>query len=134
MRRLTVRFGSPTDPFSRAAADPSSIGNLAIEQGLITQDELEKALEVQRQKIPKLGEIMIEIGMVTEEQRDELLFEQRRRRGQKISTEELLGFERRKMRHRLEGLKAGFREATEHAKTFADEVARLTGKPLDSSD
>lgn len=130
----TFRFGGPTDPFSRAAADPSSLGNLAIERGIISQEDLDRALDVQRQQVPKLGEVMIQIGMVTEEQRDDLLFEQRRRRGQKIATEELLAHERRKMRRRLEGLKAGFQEATEQAKAFATDVASLTGQPLDSAD
>lgn len=124
--------GSPTDPFSRAAADPYSFGNLAISRGWVTPEDLERALEVQRQKVPKIGEIMIEIGMLSEEQRDDLLIEQRQSRGQKITTEELLTFERRKMRRRLEGLKAGFREATEHAKTFANDVTNLTDEGLDS--
>jgi len=133
MRQLKFR-NTPTDPFSKASADPSSFGNLAISRGWVTQKDLEQALEVQRAKIPKLGQIMIEIGLLSEEQRDEILIEQRQARGQKIPTEELLVFERRKMRRRLEGLKNGFREATKHAKTFAEEVTGLTGEPLDSAD
>jgi len=130
--QFKLRRSTPTDPFSRAAEDPSSFGNLAISHGWVTQEDLERALEVQRAQIPKLGQIMIEIGLLSEEQRDELLIEQRQARGQKIPTEELLVFERRKMRRRLEGLKDGFREATKHAKTFAAEVADLTDQGLDS--
>lgn len=129
-----MRRSTPTDPFARAAADPSSFGNLAISRGWISPEDLEQALEVQRQQVPKLGQIMIDIGMLSEEQRDELLLEQRRARGQKIPTEELLTHERRKMRRRLEGLKAGFREATQYAKTFADDVSNLTDKPFNSTD
>lgn len=123
--------GSLTDPFSRAARDPNSFGNLAIAHGWVTQRDLDQALEVQRMKIPKIGQIMVDIGMLTEEQRDELLIEQRQARGQKVTTEELLLFERRKLRRRLEGLKKGFREATKHANTFANDVADLTDKSLD---
>lgn len=120
------------DPFEQAAADPHSLGNLAVNLGLITSEDLDKALEVQRQRIPKLGQIMVDIGMLTEEQRDELLFEQRRRRGQKISADELHAFERRKLHRRLEGLKAGFREASRHAQALADDIENLTGQSLDS--
>lgn len=130
----TVRFGGPTDPFSRAAADPSSFGNLAIARGWVTPEDLEHALEIQRQQVPKLGQIMVDSGMLSDEQRDELVFDQMRRRGQKIPTDDLREFERRKLRRRLEGLKAGFREATKHAHDLAQDIHGLTGQPLDSSE
>lgn len=117
------------DPFIKAAKDSTSIGNLAVAKGWISKEDLEKALLVQREKL-RLGEIFVDLKLLTEEQRDELLFEQRRRRGYKIPIEELRAFEREKLQRRLEGLKAGFREASKHAKNFACEIHSLTGDTI----
>lgn len=43
------------------------LGELLIERGLVTQEQLEKALEVQRAKGGLLGEIMVDMGIVKEE-------------------------------------------------------------------
>jgi len=60
-------------------ADPSSIGNLALELGYITQDQLKEALAIQEQRMA-LGDILVDRKMLTLYQRDELLLEQRYRR------------------------------------------------------
>jgi len=44
------------------------IGELLVERGVITQEQLEKALELQKEKGGLLGEILVEHGMATEDQ------------------------------------------------------------------
>ena len=44
------------------------LGELLLKEGLINQDQLEKAISVQRQEGGRLGEILIKLGLVKEEQ------------------------------------------------------------------
>ncbi len=44
------------------------IGDLLVQKGYITDDQLSKALEEQREKKMRLGEVLISLGYVTEEQ------------------------------------------------------------------
>lgn len=44
------------------------VGDLLVQKGYITDDQLTQALEEQREKKGKLGEVLIEMGLVTEEQ------------------------------------------------------------------
>ena len=44
------------------------VGDLLVQKGYITEDQLTQALEEQREKKGKLGEVLIELGYVTEEQ------------------------------------------------------------------
>ncbi|MCR4697144.1 MAG: Flp pilus assembly complex ATPase component TadA [Lachnospiraceae bacterium] len=44
------------------------VGDLLVQKGYMTDDQLSQALEVQREKKGKLGEVLIEMGFVTEEQ------------------------------------------------------------------
>ena len=51
-----------------ATYDQDILGSLLIEQGILTQDQLEEALTLQKQrKCGLLGEILVELGYVTEE-------------------------------------------------------------------
>jgi type IV pilus assembly protein PilB len=43
------------------------LGELLIERGIIKQDQLEKALEMQRQKGGLIGEILVDMGFAKEE-------------------------------------------------------------------
>ncbi len=52
------------------------LGEILIEKGLVTQDELTKALEQQRKDRKALGEILVEMGLITWEQITEALSEQ----------------------------------------------------------
>lgn len=53
------------------------IGELLLNKGLITKDQLEFALERQRQTKQKLGEILIELGIITEEKLYEIVAEKK---------------------------------------------------------
>jgi type IV pilus assembly protein PilB len=44
------------------------LGELLVEEGLITNSQLEKAISVQRKEGSRLGEIIVKLGMVKEEQ------------------------------------------------------------------
>ena len=54
-----------TDKISRNGL---RVGDLLVQKGYMTDDQLSQALEVQREKKGKLGEVLIEMGFVTEEQ------------------------------------------------------------------
>jgi hypothetical protein len=59
------------DPYQ----DPTSIGNLAIQKGYATQEQVTAAIQRQEERLP-LGKILVEQGVLTEVQLDELLIEQ----------------------------------------------------------
>ncbi len=44
------------------------VGDLLVQKGYITEDQLSQALEEQREQKGKLGEVLINMGLVTEEQ------------------------------------------------------------------
>lgn len=49
------------------------LGELAIAQGLITEDQLKIAMEVQNARNTRIGEIFVELHLATQEQIDMLL-------------------------------------------------------------
>lgn len=55
--------------------DPLSIGNLAIQKGYATQEQVQSAVKKQEARLP-IGEILIEDGVLTSAQLEELLIEQ----------------------------------------------------------
>ena len=57
-------------------AEHKSIGNLLLEQGVISEDDLQKALAEQSISGKKLGDILIDMGLASEEQVVSLLSEQ----------------------------------------------------------
>ena len=52
------------------------LGEILVEKGFITREELEKALEIQKQLKKPLGEVLVELGYITEDQLLEALSEQ----------------------------------------------------------
>lgn len=52
------------------------LGEILLEKGFITREELDKALEIQKEKKKPLGEVLIETGYITEDQLLEALSEQ----------------------------------------------------------
>ena len=52
-------------PFRRLVK--KQLGELLIERGIITKSQLEKALEVQRQKGGLIGQILVVLGFTKEE-------------------------------------------------------------------
>lgn len=85
----------PPGDYVRAAEDETSIGNILIELGHVTQGQLSEAVEVQRSRVPELGGVLIELGFINPEQLDEALLRQRILRG-KASKKEITEYERRK--------------------------------------
>lgn len=94
--------GHAKDPYR----DPTSIGNLAIQKGYATAEQVEIALKKQEERQP-LGKILVEQGVLTEVQLDELLIEQEIKR-RKLSSREAAklwaDFRRSKMREVTSGL------------------------------
>jgi len=52
------------------------IGQMLVAKGLITDQQLEQALEAQKQSTQRIGEILVDLGFVEEEQLYETLAEQ----------------------------------------------------------
>jgi len=65
--------------YERAAEDPDSFGNIAKQKGFVSDEDLKRALRVQRERAP-LGEILLELKIITELQLEEIILEQDRRR------------------------------------------------------
>lgn len=101
--------------------DPSSIGNLAVELGYITQEELKAAIQAQQQRLP-LGKILVDMGKLTEEQLDDLLFEQRVRRGEVKDKVLITQHQRSKLRRKMVQLKNGFREMSSETKQLTNSL------------
>lgn len=69
------------DQYEAAAEDKNSLGNILLDLGYISSDDLEKAIRIQRSQM-KLGQILVrELEVLTEEQLEEALVEQRIRQG-----------------------------------------------------
>lgn len=123
--------------FSRAAEvkpseNPDSIGNLAIEKGYITTDDLAEALRVQRERM-KLGQILVDLGKLSEEQLDCLLLEQRLRKGEKVSHDDLRRHERKKLHRRIGGVTGAFKGMGEDARSLASSVTKSMNGRLEKA-
>jgi type IV pilus assembly protein PilB len=54
---------------SAAAGGPLKLGDLLVKNGLITEENLETALEHQKKTEQRLGDALIDLGLITEEQK-----------------------------------------------------------------
>lgn len=99
-------------------SDPSSLGNLAVELGYITQDELKAAVSVQQARLP-LGQILVDMGKLTTSQLEELLFEQKVRRGEIRDKAVLAQYERSRLHKKMGAIKDGFKEMRETTRSFS---------------
>lgn len=65
------------------ADDPTNIGNLLLEFGWITKDQLQAVTELQqgKQKGSRMGEIFCKLDLITPDQLEEALWCQKIRRG-----------------------------------------------------
>lgn len=111
--------------FSRNGAvsqeHPDSIGNMAVERGYITTEDLAEALRVQRERM-KLGQILVELGKLSEEQLECLLLEQRIRRGERISADEMRRHERKKLHRRIGAVSGAFKGMGAQARNLVGSV------------
>jgi hypothetical protein len=101
--------------------DPTSIGNLAIERGYITSQDLLEAVMVQQKRLP-LGEILVEMGKLTKDQLRDLIFEQQVRRGEITDKNQIIEFERQKMHRQLGKVREGFQEVRRELKKLSASV------------
>lgn len=113
-----------TDP----EVDRSSLGNLAVELGYCSEDELRRALRIQNERLP-LGEILVEIGAIPRDYLDDLLIDQKVQRGE-VPRVEVVKHERSKKLKRLRELGQVFKEATSATDAFLEAhlVREATGK------
>lgn len=112
------------------AEDPDSFGNLAVEKGYITRDDLQEALTVQTERI---GEVLVRMGKLTEEQLDCLLIEQRVRKGETISADEMRRHERKKLRRRIGAVTGVFKGMGDEARSLASSVTESMNGRLDDA-
>jgi len=85
--------------------DPDSFGNIALERGWITIEDLQSALQVQEQRRP-LGVILVEMGKLDEMQVEEIVCEQQLRKAHSKDEVSLveLGHQRRLIKILSHGL------------------------------
>ena len=108
-------------------SDKSSLGNLAVELGYCSDEELRRALRIQNERIP-LGEILVEIGAISRDYLDDLLVDQKIQRGQ-VTRLEAMKHERSKKLKRLHELGQVFKEATSATDAFVEaHLSEATGK------
>lgn len=77
----------------KADAEDTSLGNVLLDLGHISRDDLKQALEIQKSKAPRIGEILIELELATEDQVYEAVLKQKMLRG-KASDREITDFHR----------------------------------------
>lgn len=58
------------------------IGEIMVDEGFITQEQLEQALQQQKKGVERLGETVVRLGFIIRVQRDEIV---------KIQMEEMAG-------------------------------------------
>lgn len=96
--------------------DPLSIGNLAIQRGYATKEQVLAAVKEQETRLP-LGEILIEHGVLTILQLEELLMEQDIRR-QGMNEYEIFKYIKKKRHERMKDVISGLRVLTTSIHTF----------------
>lgn len=116
--RLLALFNGHKDPRKTDREDPNSIGSILKEWGYVTEDELEKAVKVQKSE-RTFSQILIEVtdGRLTDEQVGEAFMEQKIRKG-KATRREISVFNSKKKRRLVQQIQEGFDNIT----TVADAI------------
>jgi membrane protein involved in colicin uptake len=98
---LPKKANGSTDPHR----DPTSIGNLAIQKGYATQDQVSVALKKQEERQP-LGRILVEQLVLTNAQLEELLMDQEvlRKKLSPVKAAKLIKKKRREKMREVSGL------------------------------
>jgi len=73
--------GGENTKYTEAREDETSLGNILLEKGYVTEEVLEEAIKIQKSQ-SLLGRILINMGVITEDQLEEVLLEQKIRRKQ----------------------------------------------------
>ena len=100
--------GSSRDPHEEAQDDETSFGNILLQKGYITQEELGEAVVIQKSQA-KLGEILKEVteGRLTDDHIEEALMEQKIQR-KKASHKEIRAFHSEKKQKLAHGITGSF--------------------------
>ena len=77
-----------------AAADETSLGNILVKLGFITQEDLAKAVGIQKSKTPFIGEILVDLKMIRVDQLEFALMQQKISRGKASRKEEIEFYDR----------------------------------------
>jgi len=112
--------------FEKARIDETSIGNILVDLGFITQEDLDRAIEIQRRQAP-IGEILTQMRrddgspVLQREQLDIALMKQKIARGEAGHREEL-SFYRSHTRQMISEFSEQIRSAAEVTTTLAQKL------------
>ena len=121
---LFKRQRATDEDFERAGADETSLGNILVELGFISKEQLQEAIAVQRTRVPEIGGILVELGFITQEQLEEALLKQRILRG-KAKPREVTDFERAKRKR----ASASFMESAQQTRDVATNLKNALVSP-----
>ena len=117
---LGFLIGKGKDQHLIARDDMTSIGNILVDLGYITPEQLEEAITIQKSQ-KMLGEVLVEeMEAITPDQLDEALLEQQLRR-KKIKRSEVLKLHDKKRRRLIT-------KVNESAKQLTDASDKITMK------
>ena len=98
------------------------MGNILIDQKIATPDQITAVMEMQSKNgDEKMGSILVELAVLTSNQLEDALFVQRKRRG-KTSKADVVDFMHRKQQRQSKELAADYRQIGELALALADDL------------
>jgi len=110
----------------RGPEDPDNFGNVAVDLGYVTNEDVKKAVEHQKQRLP-IGEILVLLGYMSEWERDQVLLEQDMRRA--ANNAERASVELRRQGLIITQLKRSLKDMTDATTTFVT-ATDCTGRSI----
>jgi len=107
---------------AKARRDKSSIGNILIDMGLVTEKVLDEAVQLQKDS-QMLGQILIQMKVITEVNLKEALLEQKIRR-KKASLGEIHKTYSKKRRQILKEVNGGFEKVVQQTNKLILELEK----------
>jgi len=95
-----------------ARRDAASLGNILIRKSYTTQERIDAAVRRQLEAAPPMGEILVEMGAITREQLEDALVEQKILR-KEVSDETACEYRMAQNARQVEAIKEGFLQVTE---------------------
>ena len=92
--------------YKQAQEDETSLGNILLEMELVTEQDLEEAIKIQRSQL-MLGGILVRMGVITAAQLEEALLVQRVRRN-RARSRDVIAANSIKQKKLVEEVKQGF--------------------------
>lgn len=106
-----------------AQNDKTSIGNVLLDLGLVTTEQLSKALNIQEAQSPELGTILIDLGAIDKTQLEFALLKQKELRGD-ASTREVIRLHRLERRSLIKSVTNEMDALTKLSSDYADKMAK----------